>query len=343
MVLAQGGARGGHLERVGGTELVVTPGDGVIPFPRVDMNTEEVVDRIRILGLRNVGCWSLAPDSRLGTSLVARGFGWGWEPRWMGLDLRHLARDPPDHQVRAACAPYADELPYPPSGPEPVPSLHLGVRSDGLTVGHIVMAPWHGVAGIYSMGVDPGYRRHGIGRALTIAACRLAAERGCRYAVLNATDAGEPVYRKVGFESLGWGQTWWYVDGPRPSARQTALAEAIGTGDLDALPALQPTDEELESPLPGDTSPLRLALVTDRLETAGWLLERRPGLASLRFEPFGGTLLHLAVERNKPAFIELGLAHGVDPRARDGTWNSTGIEWAQHFKNAQIGELLTGR
>ena len=245
------GARGGHLERVGGTELVVTPGDGVIPFPRVDMNAEEVVDPIRILGLRNVGCWSLAPDSRLGTSLVARGFGWGRQPRWMGLDLRHLTRDPPDHQVRAACAPYAGELPYPPSGPEPVPSLHLGVRSDGLTVGHIVMAPWHGVAGIYSMGVDPGYRRHGIGRALTIAACRLAA--------------------------------------------------------------------------------------------AGWLLERRPGLASLRFEPFGGTLLHLAVERNKPAFIELGLVHGVDPRARDGTWNSTAIEWAQHFKNAQIGELLTGR
>jgi hypothetical protein len=49
----------------------------------------------------------------------------------------------------------------------------------------------------------------GIGRSLTLAACRLGRRLGCSHAILNATPEGELLYRTVGFESLGMGRTWW--------------------------------------------------------------------------------------------------------------------------------------
>jgi ribosomal protein S18 acetylase RimI-like enzyme len=83
-------------------------------------------------------------------------------------------------------------------------------------VGQVVVNPWRGIAGIYDMGVVPSHQRQGIGRALTLAACRLGRELGCTHAVLNATGEGEPLYRAVGFESLGMGQTWWLHPGSCP-------------------------------------------------------------------------------------------------------------------------------
>src|SRR5581483_331932 len=106
----------------------------------------------------------------------------------------------------------------------------------------------------------------------------------------------------------GWGQTWWYRRGRPPTVRETALAEAIGFGDVAALHALDPSPAELAAPLPGGTSPLRLAVVTDRPESAAFLLDRAPGLVRRRYEPFGGTLLHLAVEWNRPRIAALALA-----------------------------------
>jgi hypothetical protein len=64
-------------------------------------------------------------------------------------------------------------------------------------------------AGIYNMGVVEDRCREGVGRALTLAACRVGRQAGCTHALLNATPEGELLYRTVGFESLGWGRTWW--------------------------------------------------------------------------------------------------------------------------------------
>lgn len=83
------------------------------------------------------------------------------------------------------------------------PAVHLSVSVDGAVAGHAVVNPWRGVAGIYSMGVAPARRRQGIGRPLTIAACRVAAEHGCTHATLNATGEGRLLYRTLGFTSLG--------------------------------------------------------------------------------------------------------------------------------------------
>jgi ankyrin repeat protein len=179
--------------------------------------------------------------------------------------------------------------------------------------------------------VAPRVRGRGIGTELTRAACRLAIQQGCRHAVLNATDEGERVYRRVGFRSLGWGQTWWYFRSPAPTGRQTALTEAIGLGDLEALGALAPSDAELESPLPGGEPPLAFALLTGQVHVAEWILGRLPALVDARYGPHDATLLHLAVEHDSAPFAELALARGVDVSARDATFSATALAWAEHF------------
>jgi GNAT superfamily N-acetyltransferase len=334
----------GSIERVGGADLITDGRNGTVPFSGGVSDVDAVVTRIRSSRLRQVSWWSLHPDHRLGASLVGRGFGWGWEPHWMARALTELPNGPrADVSAGAATGPYADGLPYAPRGTDPPPTFSLGVRADRRTVGRVSVNPWRGIAGIYSMGVAESYRRRGLGAALTIAACRVAAERGCTHAVLNATEQGEHLYRATGFRSLGWGQTWWWSPGSAPTARQIAFAEAIGNGDVEALAMLAPSRAELRTRFPGDTSPLRLAVLTNQLAVAGWMLERSPALTKQRFEPFGGTFLHLAVDSGNAEFVELGLTHGVDPNVRDRAFNGTPLGWANHFGNNELLALLRAR
>jgi GNAT superfamily N-acetyltransferase len=257
----------------------------------------------------------------------------------MARDLS-ASLDGPEHDVVAVAGATGEELPYTVPGPDPAGVHHLAVRHDGETLGHVVVNPWRRVAGIYSMGVVPAARRRGIGRALTLAACRLGRELGCTHAVLNATGEGELLYRTVGFESLGWGQTWWLHPGPAPVPRITALTEAIGLGDLRALEALRPTPAELGAPLTRDLVPLALALVTGHADVGAWLLDRRPDLVSTPIDPRGGTLLHCAVEWDDESFVELALARGADLEARDRWWNGTPLGWAEHLGRTELAARL---
>jgi GNAT superfamily N-acetyltransferase len=334
-------ASSGRIERFGGVDLVLAWRHGTVPFPRSRSRDRivEVTRRARRLRLRGVGWWSLRREPVTGTLLVARGWEWGWQPHWMARDLS-APLDEPEHEVVAVVGAEGDELPYAVPGPDPPGVHHLGVRRDGETLGHVVVNPWRGVAGIYSMGVVPAARRRGIGKALTLAACRLGRELGCTHAVLNATGEGELLYRTVGFESLGWGQTWWLHPGPPPTPRATALTEALGLGDLRAVEELRPTPAELETPLTRDMVPLALALVTGRPDVAAWLLDRRPDLVSKPIEQRGGTLLHCAVEWDDAAFVELALARGADREARDRWWNGTPLDWAEHLGRAGLAARL---
>ncbi|OWV65253.1 acetyltransferase [Rhizobium sp. R339] len=53
---------------------------------------------------------------------------------------------------------------------------------------------------IWSVYVEDVFRRRGIALALTKAAVGYLKSIGCTTAVIHASDAGEPVYRSVGFE-----------------------------------------------------------------------------------------------------------------------------------------------
>ena len=91
---------------------------------------------------------------------------------------------------------------------------HLVVRENGAIVGHVVVDVAGSAAGVYDMGVAPASRRRGHGRALTLAAVACARAHDCSTVTLNATGEGAPVYRSAGFESLGYGMTWWLFPQP---------------------------------------------------------------------------------------------------------------------------------
>ena len=61
------------------------------------------------------------------------------------------------------------------------------------------LVPAAGVGGIYNVATRADRRGRGIGRAITYALMREAAELGYRTAVLWSTAAGLPVYRRLGF------------------------------------------------------------------------------------------------------------------------------------------------
>ena len=338
---------GGSAERHGGLDLVVSEGAGTIAFQRPGQSRarlrgrlDAVMRRAEELDLRAMSCWSVAEDKRLGALLLARGFEWGWEPHWMALDLAPAPAAAGEYEVVPAPDELPPDLPYASTRPDPPAARHLAVRDRGRAVGHVVVNPWRGIAGIYDMGVVPDRRREGIGRALTLAACAAARDVGCTHAVLNATGEGEPLYRSVGFASLGLGRTWWLHPGPRPTPRQGALVEAIGFGDLDALAALDPTGAELEDDIPSGGPPLAIAVVTAQAATADWILARRPDLVSRPVEPRGGTLLHVAVEWDDEALVRVALAHGADRTVRDRWFGGTPLDWAEHLGRPALAALL---
>jgi ribosomal protein S18 acetylase RimI-like enzyme len=308
------------------------------------------------------GVWSLGRDDRLGVRLVARGFEWGWQPHWMGIDLEREPAPPERFEVGPAEPPFAKTLPYREEGRLPPEAIHLGVRARGHVVGQVIVLPDEGVAGIYSMGVAPKARRRGIGLALTRAALRAAWEHDCQAVVLNATADGEALYARAGFRSVGWGQTWWFQGGEAPTTRRIELMEAVGFGDVAALAALAPSEAEaggIELPGGADsiergeaagsdqpegrlgtrrpgTPPLALAALTGQAESVDYLLTRFPALAATRFPPHGGNLLHLAVEHDRPEVVEAALRHGVDREARDEQYNATPAGWAEVFDRAYL-------
>jgi GNAT superfamily N-acetyltransferase len=325
-------ATGGRIERGGDVDLVIDGrGHATIAFPSAGVRSraplEALLEHAVALGAESMACWSLEEDDALGVLLLARGFEWGWQPHWMAIELAALADDEPEHPVDVVPAAH--------------PSARRLVVYEGEdVVGSVVVLARRGVAGIYDMEVVERRRRQGIGRALMLAAGRIARELGCSYAVLNATEEGERLYTEVGFESLGWGQTWWMHPGPRPTARQTVLVEAIGSGDIARLEALDPTADELGEAVPGPGVPLAVAVVTGQAEVAAWILDRRPDLITRSVGGRGATLLHVAVEQDDEAITRVALEHDADLLARDRAYNGTPLDWAEFLGRDELAALL---
>ena len=84
---------------------------------------------------------------------------------------------------------------------EPVPLRWIG-RVGGAVVATSRISIGAGVAGLYAISTLPAHRGKGYGRAMTIAALRAARDIDYRIGVLQASDLGYSVYRRLGFRDL---------------------------------------------------------------------------------------------------------------------------------------------
>jgi GNAT superfamily N-acetyltransferase len=76
-------------------------------------------------------------------------------------------------------------------------------RVDGAPVATSVGFQGGGAVGLYGVGTVPTFRGRGFGGAVTEAAIDWGRERGEAHAILHATEMGEPVYRRLGFQAVG--------------------------------------------------------------------------------------------------------------------------------------------
>jgi GNAT superfamily N-acetyltransferase len=391
----EAGMLGGDIHSSGGLSWTMAgmAGGSMIPFPVLsEENAGKELDRLINSYLKHppkgAGCWSLDPPQPidLGVRLLARGFQPGWRPCWMGLDLQRMQTEYPapggltitldNHSSLQTIKnlPYAQVI---------IPSLQsLGWEGrwarfvaslNGKVVAQCVVfltTGELGAAGIYHVGVVPRARHLGVGKAVTMAACLYAREKGYRYAVLNATDAGRRMYEQLGFACVGEGWTWWMITerllANPPTPRQVSLAEGIGRGDLAALDALRPafTPEELNRPLTNGMTLMQLAVHCRQPAAGEWLisggasftvldawdlgwkdcalqqLREQPGQVNQLYGEWNKTLLHFAAERNDEELTRLALSAGPDLSLEDSAYRGTALGWAQHFGHTAIIRLI---
>ncbi|MBX3315028.1 MAG: GNAT family N-acetyltransferase [Actinobacteria bacterium] len=68
------------------------------------------------------------------------------------------------------------------------------------------------VAGVYTIGVREQFRRRGLGAAITAAVLAEGRDQGCSIGILQASPMGEPVYDRMGFDTV----TQYHRFEPRP-------------------------------------------------------------------------------------------------------------------------------
>lgn len=387
--------QGGEVKTSNGlTWTYAGAGNGAtVCFPSLDESSagaqlDEMMAYYRAHLPQSIGCWSLNPPqpADIGVRLLARGFQPGWQPCWMALDIPEIRTDfplPDGLQIYAGnerSVHNTKELPYVDDGE--LSRLVKTMYADriqrfiavlhGKVVGHssvFLTAGAYGTAGIYDVGVVPAARQRGVGKAVVIAACLHARERGYRYAVLNAT--GRRMYEQIGFKWISNGRTWWANDNrflmKAPLPDQIALAEAAGRGDIAALDSLNKglTADALNMPPANSMTLIQIALHFRHRDAAEWLIEhgavysvldawdmgaKERAAALLKSHPrqvdqlYGDlqiTLLHVAAEKNDIELAKLALAAKPDVEIKDHVYNSTALGWAQHFKRGEIARMIT--
>ncbi|HEY3736415.1 MAG TPA: GNAT family N-acetyltransferase [Jatrophihabitans sp.] len=80
--------------------------------------------------------------------------------------------------------------------------LYAAVDGDGAVRATAGCGVFAADATVIFVNTHPCWRLRGIGRAMTAAALRAAQDAGARCACLDASAAGLPIYRQLGFETV---------------------------------------------------------------------------------------------------------------------------------------------
>ena len=83
----------------------------------------------------------------------------------------------------------------------------------------------HGIAGLYWIATEPALLRRGLGSAITRRASNAAFDAGAAAVILQASTHGEPVYRRLGFETIA-SYRWYFVTAEQAAVSGGAIAEA---------------------------------------------------------------------------------------------------------------------
>jgi GNAT superfamily N-acetyltransferase len=81
--------------------------------------------------------------------------------------------------------------------------LYFGLEHEGRLVCTSLIHLADGVAGIYAISTDPAHRRRGLGAWITAESLRVAHRMGYQVGILQASLAGAPVYKRLGFHQFG--------------------------------------------------------------------------------------------------------------------------------------------
>ena len=83
----------------------------------------------------------------------------------------------------------------------PAYALMAAVDGDGAVRGTSAFGAFGAYASVMFVNTDPGWRRRGVGRAMTSAALHAARDSGASKAGLDASESGRRIYRHLGFET----------------------------------------------------------------------------------------------------------------------------------------------
>ncbi|MGI8485184.1 MAG: GNAT family N-acetyltransferase [Thermomicrobiales bacterium] len=368
----------------------------ILALPEQPGTPSECLDRT--LGwLSSTGCgdvliWSARINASLDRQLRARGAGSSFLPHWMWREITEPVSPPtipPKIHLSLATSadladlvathgvPYAQDdqlremlqLASAPSADAPVGVIvaresHLLRRSQIVGITAVNLIEWEGkrVAGLFNLGVHPDVRGRGIGTALTLSALAFARQHGASAMGLNATPDGERVYRHLGFQSIGHGQTWFMTAARlrhRPGFDLVTQAEALAMGDIERLDSVIARI----GLMPNGETPIAFAAHFQQTSAARWLLDRGASAdilslwkLGLRDEaialmtdpaaltrvagPNATTPLHDAVDLGDIELARFLIASGADLSARDRQYHATPQDWARVLNRPEIAALI---
>ena len=201
------------------------------------------------------------------------------------------------------------------------PETHPFVaEAEGEVIGTGVLTINGSVGWIGTIWVEPAWRRRGVGMALTQATIDTAETAGCRTLLLVATEAGRPLYEKIGFEV----QTWHRIL-EAPGLGDEAIDRHIRRFDAADLPAMAElstlaTGEDRTHLLKAFASPETAnCLIRDGGELGGFVVRAPWG---------GGSTIAPYLEDAEAILHARRVGRGPEQRVRAGlvVENSAGLE-----------------